>query len=341
MLLYLSTPNNEALFSNTLEQQGVFMDYIDITRYPTLIAALSRNRALPNYEHIVFHFDAPPVVEPVLAAAAHIRRFHHARIIVFAPQCTETTEVFAALSAMGLRELVAVNAETDLLAELQECISQDGKGYLNSVEITATAGIEAARVTMRPQLSIPQGKYVTAGIAGTQERTGVTTQAFAAYYALKALGAVPCIVTRKQGFAQLLAALYPDEFEANGSLSSIRGVVFANDIQIGTEHNVFLMDYGILAPDIAQDYGGCDIRLLCSGAKPWEFPQLVATLKHCPDAAQRVVFSFVASKEEKDVRALVANAIPADFAPWSPDIWNSASDWHEQFWLPLIKEVVG
>lgn len=340
MLLYLSTSENETLFSEWLEGQGIFMDFIDFTRYPTLIHALGHNRAMPNYEYIMFHFTSPFETEPVLEAVSHIRRFYHARVIIFAPQCPETAGLFTALVDIGLRELVTVNEDTDLQAELQECMSRDGKGFLSSVEIAASAGIEMAQAKIRPKLSLPQGKNLILGIAGTQDRVGVTTQAFCIYHALKALGLTPCIIDRKRAFTEMLASFYSDEMVVDGSLFSIYGVSFANDLQIGTAYNAFIVDYGVLSPDTAQDFELCDIRLLCSGAKAWEFPYLIKTLQAYPNIAQQAVFSFVPQSEEKEVSLLVKNIIPASFAPWTPDIWSVESEWHERFILPLVKEAI-
>jgi|GEM_PF-2025645 len=342
MLLYLSASENEKLFADYCGQRDMYLDFIDMDQEHSLKTAISKNRNMPNYKFVLFHFTKTPVPEADLCeAVSFIKKFHHARVIVFAPQDAQTTKVFAALVRMALHELVAVSGDTDLFAELEKCLSYEGKGFSHSTQIAATAHIETVRSYIRPRLEIPEGFSLTVGLAGAQGRVGVTTQAFSLYHALEALGFSPCIVDTAQAFIGALMKLFPEETGICGSVVSIRGMDFTHAVQVGTGHNVFIFDCGRLEEENIQIFQACGLRLLCTGAKAWEFPELAKTLRAYPHAAQHLILSFVSPKEERQIQPLLAGLPPAAFAPWNPDIWEETNkEWHEKFLIPILKELV-
>lgn len=340
MLLCLSDGEDVSPVLEYCDRRGLYAEYISIGDYPNIKTALSKYRATANYDFILFYFTARTIPEEdLIESASFILKFYHARIIVFAPSGAGTSQLFGALFDMGLRELVDYNDTTDLGAELEQCLSMDGKGYAEAVQVGITAQIETAWAYIRPILDIPEGLRLTIAIAGAQHRIGVTTQAFSMYHALVALGFTPCIVDVEQSFIESLMMVYEDETEAEGSIVHIQGMDFSHDIQVGTGHNVFLYDLGVLHEAAAEIFRDCSLRVLCAGTKAWELPLLAEKLGTYRDDIQMIVFSFASKSEEKRIGAMEIGSYTTAYAPWNPDIWEHGNkEWYERLLVPLLKE---
>lgn len=322
------------------QQINLHYDIIDLTEYTDLKTAVAKNRAIANYDFVLFYFTVGSSLHrsELLETVTHIRRFYHARIIVFAPNNPETVQLFGELIDMGLRELVVIMDDTDIASELEECLSMDGKSFAEITQIQFAARTEKARSYIRPEFVIPDDLRLTIGVAGSQPRTGVTTQAFSMYHALAFLGFSPCIVDVNQSFIESLLMLYEDEAERKGSVITIQGMDFSPDIQVGTGHNIFIYDLGELDDNNAGIFRVCDLRILCAGTKPWELPVFAAKENVYGQDIDMMLFSF-ASEREQNIIDELGLAYTVAYVPWNPDIWEHTNkEWHEQLLIPFLKE---
>lgn len=341
MILHIGPQESESLFSDFCEDLGQYLDFECLDDFHPLKTVLARYRALPNYQFLFLQYDDRIPEQELLEAAAYLRAFHRCRVIVFAPKSPHTSQVFGKLIDLDIRELVQVDEDTDLFRSLEDCMSDDGMDFSSVVELQAMADVETARTYVRPELEIPKGFVLSVGIAGTQARVGVTTQAFSFYHALKHLGFQPCIIYTDQEFIGQLLSLYEDEAVAEGSVVSIQGMDFAAGIQIGTGHNAYLYDCGVLNRDNAKAFSACNLRFLCAGTKAWELPYLVQALAAFPNTAGHLLFSFSSDREEKEALELLDGILPASFAPYAPDIWHHGERlWHEELLVPMAKELL-
>lgn len=342
MILYIAPESCRRLFDDYCDRENVYLEHLPLESAHPLKMTLSRYQSLSNFNHVVFYFEEEPEWEELRDAVEFLKRFHHTRITVFSPSSAATYRLFGQLSRLDVRELVAVDDGTVLEDELERCISYEGAGFLEAVTIQQTAQIAMVREYVRPDLPIPEDYALTVAVAGTQHRTGVTTQAFSIYHALRYLGFRPCIVDTGQAFIGELLNLYEEESVVEGSVVSIREMDFASAVQVGTGHNAFIYDCGVLTEQSMADFSSCDLRFLCAGTKAWELPHLVTALAGFPGAAQQILFSFASKREEKEAETLVGGLLPVSFAPWFPDIWNLEERvWHEEFLIPLVKAELG
>lgn len=342
MILYIAPTEYSGQFDERCEELGEYLEHLPLEDSYPLKQTLSRYHSLSNFNNIVFFFDGTPDQEELSEAVGHLRRFHHARISVFAPEDNTTSMLFQELITLDVRQLVAYGDSTDLVEEFEQCISFEGMSFLETVAVQQTAQIVAAREYVRPELQIPSSFTLRIAVAGTQERIGVTTQAFSFYHALRYLGFTPCILDTGQTFITSLLDLYEDESTVEGSVVQIREMDFASAVQVETGHNAFIYDCGILTDKNADEYASCDLRYLCAGTKAWELPHLVQTVAAHPHAAQQVLFSFASKREEKEANEIMAGALPIAFTPYFPDIWEPGERlWHEEFLVPKVKELMG
>lgn len=307
-------------------------------------AALEKTRTLANYDFILFYFVAltPEICRELTKAVKHTRRYYHARILVFAPESPLSLQLFGVLADEGLRELAAVNEQTDLAVELEECLSKNGKSFASAADLQVAAQIEQTRSNIRPEFIIPDGLILEIGIAGAQPRTGVTTQAFSLYHAFQSLGFAPCIVDVRQRLLPILMTLYGDELKQDEAMVKIKSIDFVRNEQEAApetdSRNVFLYDFGELSEEMSERFGSCDYRILCAGAKPWELPLFAQKEEMYGKLLDMVLFSF-ASEQEKEMVKSIGLPYHTEYPSWNPDIWKCAElDWYKKLLLPFLKE---
>ena len=339
MLICLSYDEKIKSVADYCDSNNIFCDFINLSEYESIKTAVTKNRTVANYDHILFYCEESTGFASELPdVIGYLKRYYHARIIVFAPDNPNTIILFGKLAELGLRELAAVSDETDITRELKECLSPDGKGYAQASEFRYSAQVEQARAYIRPAFVIPQDLRLCIGVAGTQPRTGVTTQVFSLYHALAFLGFSPCVIDVNQSFIESLMMLYGDAAERNGSVIRIEGMDFSHDLQVGTGHNVFLYDFGELCGENIEMFRGCDLRMLCAGTKPWEMLAFAAKDSAYGCVVDMILFSFASQREREMIGDLQLSAATA-YTPWNPDIWEHTNkDWHEMLLIPFLKE---
>lgn len=313
-----------------------------LTIEPATLLRRVRKSAIINYETILFYLTNHSVpTNLIVRAVESIRRYHVCRTIVFAPGGAGCADLVTLLADLDVREVVPVYPDTDVAAELDVCLSPEGRSFTAVMQAVATAQIETARSYVRPKLEIPEGVRLHFAVAGAQERTGTTTQAFGMYHALAALGFRPLLVDERRGFLTHLNTMYGDESEVDGCVLTIRGMDFSDVAPLDLEYNAYIHDFGVLDAEVLDDYRYSPVRILCAGCKPWEYAAFAQNRHAFGEEYQTVVFSFATDYDRAAVEDRANGEYRTEFAPYNPDMWTHQNkEWYEEMLLPVLREVV-
>lgn len=337
-IYYLTVPERFGRFDALFNELDFVVYPQDIRKVKSLVAFVNREKTLHQMDYILIDLtECEYSQEHILSAVQLLRRFSVADLIFLSPAGEETDLLFGRLAAFRLSGLVSVDSETDPQAELRACLGDEGGNFTRRAAALQT-GMAAEAVRKATPLRIPPGLVISVAVAGAQSRVGVTTQCFALYHYLKALGFHPAILDEERRSLDILAALYEGKVEQRQGCAVVKGIPFCTEKVEGL--NAYILDLGVLRPETAAQFSGQDLSVLVSGAKPWELPHLAEALNMIGKQPRRLatLISFATQKDMENIgKYLGAHAANV---PYHPDIWEPGSTAaYRDAILPCLKAV--
>ncbi|MEM5780376.1 MAG: hypothetical protein AAGU02_04420, partial [Lawsonibacter sp.] len=190
----LTKPSQFTRFDALFNELDIVHYPQDIGKVKSLVDFINREKPIHQVDYILIDLaECDFSQEHILSAVQLLRRFSVADLIFLSPAGEETDLLFEKLARFRLSNLIAVNSDTDLQAELRSCLNEEGGGFHRRFSAQQKGMVLEAARKASPLKIIP-GMTVSVAVAGTQSRVGVTTQCFALYHYLKALGFQPAIL---------------------------------------------------------------------------------------------------------------------------------------------------
>lgn len=214
--------------------------------------------------------------------------------------------------------LCAAEDPEALLALLKKPVKPGGSGTAGGkgprISREGFSGLpEPPKMEIRP-LSVPPGKMLILGMAGSQRRIGCTTQAVGLWHYCKALGFDPAVVMGRETLARLAAPM--DGQEIPGGYR-IEGVPFVADTAL--RYDCYILDIGV--GDIREARKSVDCLVLVAGSKPWELPDTAAALRAAGNGELVVLLSFSCRADGEALAPLFGRRAVA-VLPWMPRLWQ-------------------
>lgn len=272
-----------------------------------------------NLDQVIVDLNALQDTDAEIIQAFEMLRImnYTTKIIVLASNRQPGDELLKNCFAMGIYDMILSNVFAEIYEELKCCLTV-GKQYKDAMRYKE--GNTEQSVVVKKELKRTVNKILI-GIAGVQPRIGCTH-----------LGIVLAGYLRKKGYVAALLE-YDNSIDTDetvgGTFESIReayGEVLTGDgyfslggvdyyahtgskelLQLlsGKFYNFIIVDFGLYQECDKLMYSKCDIRLLVTGAKPWETVHVTELFAQgAPDELQQMnyVFNFAAASDREDIR---------------------------------------
>lgn len=176
-------------------------------------------------------------------------------------------------------------------------------------------------------------------VAGSQHRVGCTTQCFQLYAYCRAVGLRPALLLPSKSI-RLLASMV-DCQEKHG-VTYISGIPILPDTRTG--FNCYIADLGILTEQTQKSVLDGTVRVLVSGAKPWEIAETVKALQYLPREQALILLSFCGAdgQLQEGLSQLTGGTVGVAPVGWTPDIFQPTKqfDPFEKFLRPLLEAYI-
>lgn len=259
------------------------------------------------------------------------------KIIIIASNRRQGDELLKSCFGMGLYNMILSDVFAEVYDELKYCLTV-GKQYKDALRYKE-GGEEEGNVIVKKELKRTVNKILV-GITGSQARIGCTHLGIVIANYLRRKGYMVALLeyvseqqSERKVFDEIQEAyqesLIDDRYFAlngidyyahvsNEELQQLLSVKF---------YNFIIVDYGLYQNCDKLMYSKCDIRLLVSGAKPWETAHIGRVFKDTEQAALQqmsFVFNFVADSDREDIRREMSGLDKVYFLPLSDNPFSSS-----------------
>lgn len=287
-----------------------------------------------NLDELIVDLNALQDTDGEIIQAFEMLRImnYKTRITILAAGRQPGDELLKNCFAMGLYNLILANVFAEIYEELKYCLTT-GKQYKDAL-MYKEAGTEAGKVIVKKEIKRTVNKIMV-GISGTQKRIGCTHLGIVLANHLRKKGYMVALVEYGQrGIYEKIRDAY-DEVPTAEGFFSLNGVDYYADIeeqnllQLLSDkfYNFIIVDFGEYPDCDRLMYSRCDIRILISGAKPWETEYAGAVFASSnPEALKqlRFVFNFVSREQQSEIRKEMAELQHIYFLPVADDPFASA-----------------
>ncbi len=276
MLLYLTSTENVGLFDFLTEELGMLVKKLSgeflLNRF-----VVHDMRNLSHFSYIAIDLeaikdDADQIIEAIIA----FKTLYDSRIIIFAEKADislinkiiEETETYNIITAKNIDKIKE---------EIRICVSPQGmsKEYLlKSMNTSMDINIEQI-----PQYSFI-GENIKIMVAGAMNRVGTTTIAMNMASYLASIGAkVSYTEANGNNHLEKIHSYFFPNIPINNNYFSQDGVDYFFYSNIPADnYNFNIIDIGTLNQRNLKAFGIGEVKILCSGIKPYELPQLNGVL---------------------------------------------------------------
>lgn len=316
-LMWLSTPVREHMLSEWFAEQNIVHHYYNLEQMTSLTSFAHRARSLAEQNYILIDLEHSTYQKEQIAEAVQmLRRLTAARQIFIVPE--QDKELQLMLASEEVVSVIIVRQSTDVAAELRQCIAGEGSGFAGRAAVLQN-GMAARAKEQVQTLIIPQSLQLHCAVAGTMQRIGTTTQAFALCRYLSALGFRPLLVVDESNrLLDTLQLAYPDKIAVHCDYIEIDGLCMSTSTCDRQDFNARVFDVGVLNESTAQIIRDTNVhlRLLVSGIKPWELQSFAAAKGLLQDVEHRACVSF--GDEDELARLQRYFGERTVLAPWNP-----------------------
>lgn len=335
-IYYLAHEEELQRFDALFNELDMLATTVPIEKVPSLTAFVMREKPIVQQDYIlldVSSMDWTP--SHILSAVQQLRRFSSAQLVFLGTPEDETVELFGTLASIHhVSHLIMQRPDMDVEAELRSCLT-DSPQLPRKLQAIQEQMVQTAARTVSP-LHIPEGLVIQVAVAGTMPRCGVTMQSIALYHYLKSLGWHSAVWDKSNRTLPLLQTFEEKACTVTESAVVVHGVPFCKGES--SQYNAYVLDYGVLTPEIASCFCGADLSVLVGCTKPWEmaaFHEKLALAASCQSLITLASFST-----PQDLERL--SKYFDGGAPYNPDPWEpSTPQAYAKLLLPELKEICG
>ncbi|WP_253205641.1 hypothetical protein [Clostridium estertheticum] len=182
-------------------------------------------------------------------------------------------------------------------------------------------------------------KDIKITVAVVSRRSGTTTTAFNLSDCLYELGA-KVSYTEANGYNHLKdIAAYYELIKDSGESFKYRGVEYYPYKQFPNDYNFNIFDIGVLNRNTLPIYKACNVRILCSGSKPYEIPEYKKALDSILELNISTVFNSCQEIGRTNLKKSVENEnIKEYFADYSLNLFDGKVN--EKIFKQILQEYI-
>lgn len=254
------------------------------------------------------------------------------RLIILAPNRQPGDELLKQCFEMGLYDLILSNVFADVYEELKYCLTV-GKQYKDAMRYRTSGDKDA--VPVKKELKRTVNKILI-GIAGAQHRIGCTHLSIVIANYLRKKGYMVALMEYErngEGIYESIQEAYEEPY-IEERYFALRGVdYFAHtqnqDMQqllASKFYNFIIVDFGLYSECDQMMFSKCDIRMIVSGAKPWEtsyIGNVFQTTKQDALKQMTFIFNFTAEADRDDIRKEMTGLDNIYFMPLADNPFSS------------------
>lgn len=278
MLLYLTSNENLGLFDFLTEEKGMLVKKLS-GEFSLNKFVVHDMRNLSHFSYIAIDLAAiKDGVDEIIEAITAFKTMYDSRIIIFAEKAdsillnriideTETYNIITAKSIEKIKEEIGISVSSQGM----------NKEYLmhamnNSMDLDIDGFSKHSFI----------GENIKIVLAGAMHRVGTTTTAMNMACYLASIGAkVSYTEANDNNHLTKIHSYFFHNIPVIDDCFSYEGVdfFFNNNVPLGTNYNFNIIDIGVVTEKNSKVFNIGEVKILCSGIKPYETTETVNSLE--------------------------------------------------------------
>lgn len=315
MLLYISSNQNIGIFDFLIKEKGFIIKKLSGEFYLNKFVVHDM-RNLSHYSYIAIDLKSlRDANKEIIEALRVFKIMYDSRIIVFAEGMVKEEPLIKDLIDEKIYNIVTATNISGIKDQILKCISDEGMTYEDYF----------ARDNNLDGISkyIFKHKDIKIAVAGVSRKVGTTTTAFNLTNYLNSIGArVSYTEANYNNHLKDIADYY--EFIKDDEKSfKYKGIEYYTDKQFPNEYNFNVFDLGVLNTSTISIFKTCEVRILCSTAKPYELAALKETLNIKEGIHTYTLLSFVPEASRIGLKKLIESENNrVFFTGYSPSLFD-------------------
>lgn len=317
MLLYISSNKNIGIFDFLTKEKGIIIKKLSGEFYLNKFVVHDM-RNLNHYSYVAIDLQAIKDAEQeIIEALRAFKVMYDSRVIIFAEGKNKEENLIKSLVNEKIYNIIIANTVAEIKEEILKCISEEGMTY----EDYFTR--ENNKLSGNVSQYIFKQKDIKIAVAGVSRRCGTTTTAFNLTNCLYGLGAkVSYTEANDNNHLKVIADYYEFIKDSRESLN-YKGVEYYQNKQFPNGYNFNVFDIGVLNGNTLPIYKACNVRMLCSGSKPYEIAGYKKALESIFELSINTIFNFSQEVGRTNLKKLVENENnKAYFTDYSPNLFD-------------------
>lgn len=318
MLLYLSSNQNIGIFDFLTKEKGLIIKKLTGEFYLKKFV-IHDMRSLSHYSYVAVDLKAAKDNEnEFIEALVAIKTMYDSRIIIFAEGLKIEDNLMRKLLAEKIYNIVTAATVSETKDQILKCISEEGR----TIEDYRSADVGGENLDNLTR-HIFKRKDIKIAVVGVSNRVGTTTTAFNLTNYLHGIGAkVSYTEANNNEHLKDIAAYYEFTMVSDKCIK-YKGIGYYLDKQFPNDYNFNIFDLGILNFSSLSIFKACDVRILCSGSKPYELPCLNKALKLIGEEKTNTIFSFSAEAGRVNLKKLTESENnKVHFSLYNPSLFD-------------------
>lgn len=272
MLLYLTSTENIGLFDFLTKEKGILVKKLSgefsLNRF-----VVHDMRNLSHFSYVAIDLEAiKDGVDGIIEAITAFKALYDSRIIIFA-ETTSITLINRIIEETETYNIITAKSIENIKEEINICTSLQGmnKEYLMK-SINKSTDIS---MNNKPQYCF-LGDNIKIIVAGAMNRVGTTTIAMNMASYLSSIGAkVSYTEANTSNHLEKIHACFFANIPIKNNYFTQSGVDYFFNSNIPAEnYNFNIIDIGVLSQKNKKVFEIGQVKILCSGIKPYELPHL-------------------------------------------------------------------
>ena len=323
MLLYLSSNQNIDLF-----------DFLESSDYEIPIKKMSGMfslkqfvihdvRNLKQFRYFVIDLKALKDTEDeIFEAISAFESMYNSRVIIFAEGLEGNSPLLSRLVEMKVYNIIISSDYEGIKQEMIECISPEGKDLRSVLKNKYLLNDEKDSRGLTFLC-----KDIKIAVVGVERRTGTTTVAFHLTNFLYQAGADTSYVeANNHGHLSTLPSFYKDMI-VHESFIEFKKVKYYFNEYFPEENNFTVIDFGSIAECNNSVLEQCDLILLCSTTRPYEFEGIKRVLESLDKGNTQLVLLHAPN----NLHGIIENMlnpfeVSVHFYEYSPAMFDGSSN---------------
>lgn len=333
MLLYISSNQNIGIFDFLIKEKGFIIKKLS-GEFNLNKFVIHDMRNLSHYRYVAIDLNAIKDTEKeIIEALRAFKVMYDSRIIIFAEERIKEEDLIKDLVNEKIYNIITATTVSEIKEEILKCVSEEGMTYEDYFTRDNDNLLGGASQYIFKQ------KDIKIAVAGVSRRVGTTTTAFNLTNYLNSIGAkVSYTEANDNKHLKDIAEYY--EFISKGENNFIyKGVEYYSNKQFPNDYNFNVFDLGNLNGSVLPIFKACNMRILCSGSKPYEIPDYKKTLGSISELSISTIFSFCPEIGRTNLKKSVENQnIKAYFADYLPSLFDG--EVNEKIFKDILQEYI-